>query len=265
MKHYRKILVPGIKNLDNFIDKIALCQSSDQLNAIVSNGEVIKKYRVNKPKTIIRVKLGNNYYYLKIRWKLNLWRTIKDLLQGNKTGCKEAKKYLILKKYQFKIPKLVAYGCTQNIFAENHSFQLTEEVNASRTIKEFYNDYDSKEIIKNISRLIGQLHENKFIYGSKQLHHDNILAVKNNEKIDLYLLDPIGLKKSTNFEKRIDDLMGFIYKNDKIWLDKYHVDLFLKHYYDYAKIKMQSLSFSDFTNQINVRIQKLNNHGERKY
>jgi hypothetical protein len=88
------------------------------------------------------------------------------------------------------------------------------------------------------------------------LHHDNILAVKNNKKIDLYLLDPIGLKKSSNFEKRIDDLMGFIYKNDKIWLDKYYIELFLKHYYDYDNIKIQSLSFSDFKNQVNIRIKK---------
>jgi tRNA A-37 threonylcarbamoyl transferase component Bud32 len=255
MKHFRKILVPKIQNLDSFLDKIVLCQSPDQLNAIVS-GEVIKKYRANKPKTIIRIKFENTYYYLKIRWELSLWRTIKDLIQGNRTGCKEAKKYLILQKYQFKIPKLVAYGCTQNFFAKNHSFQLTEEVKASRTIKEFFNDNHSKEIIKSISRLIGQLHENKFIYGSKQLHHDNILAVKNNKKIDLYLLDPIGLKKSSNFEKRIDDLMGFIYKNDKIWLDKYYIELFLKHYYDYDNIKIQSLSFSDFKNQVNIRIKK---------
>jgi hypothetical protein len=254
MKYFRKILIPTIENLGNFIDKIALCKSSEQLNAIV-NGEVIKKYRANKPKTIIRFNLGNAYYYLKIRWELNLLRTLKDLMQGTRTGCKEAKKYLILQKYQFKIPKLVAYGCTQEFFDKNHSFQITEEVKASRTIKEFINDNNDnqrKEAIKSISKLIGRLHENKFIYGSKQLHHDNILAAENNEKIDLYLLDPIGLKKSSNFKKKIDDLIGFIYKNDKIWLDKYYVELFLKRYYDYANIKMQSISFSDFKNQIKI-------------
>jgi hypothetical protein len=84
MKHFRKILVPKIQNLDSFLDKIVLCQSPDQLNAIVS-GEVIKKYRANKPKTIIRIKFENTYYYLKIRWELSLWRTIKDLIQGNRT------------------------------------------------------------------------------------------------------------------------------------------------------------------------------------
>ena len=82
MKHFRKILVPEIQNIENFIDKIALCQSSDQLNAIIS-GDVIKKYRTNKPKTIIRIKFKNSYYYLKIRWELSLWRTIKDFIQAS--------------------------------------------------------------------------------------------------------------------------------------------------------------------------------------
>ncbi len=258
MMHFRKILVPGIGKLEKLLDTIVKCESPEQLYSKIQ-GEIIKPYRPNKPKTIIRFKLDNKYYYLKIRWRLNIDRTIKDLLQGNMIGCKEAKKYLILQQHRFKIPKLVAYGCTRYIFTMNHSYQITEEVKGIRSIKELFNEKHRDKLIKDMSRLIWQLHKNKFIYGSKQLHYDNILVTKDDSKTELYLIDPIGLKKSKNFDKRLDDLMSFIYKNNKTWLSNNSIELFLRNYYQYySKSEKKSLSFKDFKNQINRKLQKNN-------
>lgn len=256
--HFQKILVLGISKLEKLLDTILKCKTPEQLNSKIK-GDIIKEYRLNKPKTITRLKLGNKYYYLKIRWRLNISRTIKDFLQWNMIGCKEAKKYLILQQNRFKTPKLVSYGCTRHIFTMNHSYQITEEIKGARSIKQLFNDKNRDQLIKDISRLIWQLHKNKFIYGSKQLHYDNILVTKDDSKTELYLIDPIGLKKSKNFDKRLDDLMSFIYKNNKTWLSNNSIELFLRNYYHYySKSEKKSLSFKDFKNQINRKLKKNN-------
>lgn len=253
MKHFKKILSPNIENIEKLLDIIAKCKTPAQLYSEI-DGEIIKKFRPNKPKTILRIKFGGSYLFLKMHWRLSIVRTVIDLLQGNMTGCKEAKKYLILKKHKFKTPKLIAYGCIQNFFSFSSSYQITEEIEGAKTINRFLQEDYFENIVKNLSKLIWQLHKCKLIYGS-ELHHDNILVGKNKKKIELFLLDPNGLKNSSDFEKRLDDLLSFIIKNKKTWLNQNHIDLFLRNYYKcYSTTECKSLNYNDFNIRINAKL-----------
>jgi tRNA A-37 threonylcarbamoyl transferase component Bud32 len=213
-------------------------------------GEIIKKSRPHKPKTTLRIRIGNSCFYLKTRWEIGIKNGLKDFIRGSWPGCREAKNYIILQKLGFKTPSLIAYG-----FTKSKSYQITKELEGAYTVRHSHNEKNTEDLIKEIGSLICLLHQKNFIYGD--FSSDNILVLNTNNKNELFLIDPVGLKKSSSIDKKSSDLANFLVKNGKIWVNDDAANLFLDNYLNlYSKTKSKILNHKDFRKIIDRKIKE---------
>lgn len=249
MINFRPGLNEYTEKIDVIISTVEKCETSDEMILEIP-GEIIKKSRPHKPKTTLRIRIGNSCFYLKTRWEIGIKNGLKDLIKGSWPGCREAKNYIILQKLGFKTPSLIAYG-----FKKGKSYQITNELEGAFTVRHCHNEKNSEDLIKEVGNLICLLHQRNFIYGD--FSSENILVINTNYKNELFLLDPIGLKKSISIDKKSKDLANFLVKNGKIWVDDDTANLFLNHYFNlYSKTNCENLNLKEFRKIIDRKIKE---------
>jgi tRNA A-37 threonylcarbamoyl transferase component Bud32 len=252
MDRFRSVVVEHAEKFHSILNMVEGCQSSDEL-ILKIRGDLIKKSRPHKPKTTIKIRVEDTYFYLKTRWEIGIKHSLRDLFRGCRPGCREAKNYLTLQKLGFNIPTLIAYGCTRYFNSKNNSYQVIKELKGAFTLRQYLENNKNEEVIKQVGNLIWLLHRKNFVYGD--FNCDNILVSKKGNTSELYLIDPIGLKRSNNNGKKFSDLVKFIFKNGIIWLDEENIDRFLRNYYSFfSKSDSRILNYKTFRTIIDRKI-----------
>ncbi len=224
MKTSKKIYVMNQHSLEDLIKTIENMQTADQFISSLP-GEIIKNQTF---KSLIKLQIDDSYYYLKVWWNNNCFRLLKDIIRRQERAVREAIGLLLLSKYGFNTPKLVAYGTVCHTCINKFSYIITEELNNVETLKEFLlKNHDSK-IMMSVGMIVYSLHNCDISFGD--LHLENILVSTNNRH-KFFFLDWMAAKKSKSMRKKIYDIVNFVYWTEQIFENKrYLIDDFLNSY-----------------------------------
>ena len=218
-------------------DRDGLRELMDVLATIESRGKLLDQVRGEvirdqKAKTLMKFPMAESFYYLKVWWDSNIARVLKNLYRGSFRGVREARGMLLLNEEGFKTPQLVAYGFARFDWLSVHSYLITEEVREANTLFSPVTCRDLSDRLKSISECVGAMHSRGVVFGD--LHHNNVLVRRSDDKEEFYFLDPMGVKRSRHIGEKLSDIANFLYYAYESHCFENHgfAKIFLQGYYE---------------------------------
>lgn len=204
-KEERNILEDHIHGLKELLELISHCSTPAALLAEL-RGTVLRNH---PSKTLVKIDLGDTSYYLKVWWDCNFVRYVKNLYRGDRRAIREARGLLLLNENGFTTPKLIAYGYVTYDWLDAHSYILTEELKQSQTLESHLRCAQNEEILKCLAGCLHVMHQGDIVFGD--LHARNVLVLGDDDKPQFYFVDPMGVKKSRRLNKKLADVVNFLY------------------------------------------------------
>lgn len=214
--------------LEQALGRIRRCRAPDALGGL----QALEVVRVEerKGKAAVRMTVDGEVLFVKIYWSLSARQKLRDVVRRIPLGVREARNFARLRSIGIDTPELIAYGSTSNWSVPVHSYLLMKELPQAETLWEYVRSTGDTAAASAAGGLLWRIHNGGLLH--RDLHAKNLLLSRGEGPGRLYVIDTLGVGPGTGGSERIVELVRFLRKHGRCWLDDDAVESFCRNYYE---------------------------------
>ncbi|MEA3411720.1 MAG: lipopolysaccharide kinase InaA family protein [Pseudomonadota bacterium] len=186
---------------------------------------------------------------------------LKDGVRGVTLGVREARNFERIATCGVNTPELVAYGNSTSWLVPHHSYLIMKEIRPAETLWDYVRRTRDTSIATEAGELLWMIHCHGLVH--RDLHSKNILLKQDGNGRRLYVIDMLGVGPSSSQSERIVELVRFLRKHGRVWLNEEAVDLFCLNYYQLGREPVEKYrDYNQFRDIIDKELSKYRSYGE---